>query len=95
MMEIPESDARSVERDRFVKFLLDGLSDNSGVFGFFVFNGSSVGSGYSESVSERRVPCSLDVMRDVIDLFAGKGYSVIRDRLCVLGEDFIIKDVID
>lgn len=95
MIEIPESNARRTEQYRFVNFLLDGLDSNSGTFGFFMYNGSSVGSGYSKSVSERRVPCSLDVMRETLDLFARKGYSIIRDRLCVLGEDFIIRGVID
>lgn len=95
MMEIPVSNARGIERDRFMKFLLDGIDSNSGTFGFFMFHGDNVGSGYSESVSKRRVPCSLEVMRGVIDLFIEKGYSVIRDRRCMLGEDFIIRGIID
>lgn len=92
-IDIPPSNARVSEEDKFAKYILDGLKENGEKR--FLHYGCGWGNGWEEGYNDGAgcsiIPISHDAYLNVIDAFRSKGYSIMKGEQNAAGIYITIK----
>lgn len=91
-VDIPLSNSRLSEEDRFVSYILNGFDENGEKkFLHYGAGWSDWEEGYSDGPAHKFTPISHDAYANVIEALRGRGYSILRGHQIAAGTYMIIR----